>query len=56
MMSVTRNEAIRRLEAAGHRNAAAELNQWRNMWGETAGWGGWLRRQHPDAISTVWTG
>ncbi|MGO4441293.1 hypothetical protein [Rhizobium sp. RAF56] len=54
-MSVTRNEAIRRLDAAGQRKVATELNQWRNNWGNTGGWGGWFRGQYPDLINTVWT-
>jgi hypothetical protein len=54
-MSVTKNEAIRRLNAAGHRNVATQLSQWRNNLGNNWGWDGWFRGQYPDLIDTVWT-
>jgi hypothetical protein len=53
-MRVTKNEAIRRLDDAGHRNVATELNQWRNKRGNSGGWDGWFRGQYPDLIDTVW--
>ena len=54
-MSVTKNEAIRRLDAAGHRNVATLLSRWRNNRGNNWGWDGWFRGQYPDLIDTVWT-
>ena len=54
-MSVTKDEAIRRLDAAGHRSEATLLNQWRNNRGNNWGWDGWFRGQYPALIDTVWT-
>jgi len=50
LMSVTKKEAIGRLDAAGHRRAAAQLSGWRNKLGNDWGWGGLVSRRvsQPD--------
>jgi hypothetical protein len=54
VVSFTKKEAIRRLDAAGHRNAAAQC-RWRSKLDNDWGWDGWFRGQYPDLIDTVWT-
>ena len=51
-MSVTKKEAIGRLDAAGHRRAAAQLSGWRNKLGNDWGWEGWFRGEYPGLIDT----
>ena len=51
-MSVTKKEAIGRLDAAGHRRAAAQLSGWRNKLGNDWGWEGWFRGEYPNLIDT----
>ena len=52
LMSVTKKEAIGRLDAAGHRRAAAQLSGWRNKLGNDWGWEGWFRGEYPNLIDT----
>jgi hypothetical protein len=50
---VTKDEAIRRLDAAGHANAAEQLRQWRNERGNNWGWDGMVRGKFPDLVPTI---
>ncbi|MEP0426769.1 hypothetical protein [Rhodopirellula bahusiensis] len=51
---VTKEEAIRRLRAAGFDNEANDLEAWRDANGNNWGWDGWIRGEHPHVVATIW--
>jgi len=52
--AVTKDEAVRRLRAAGFRLEADQLEAWRDTNGNNWGWDGWVRGAHPHVIATIW--
>lgn len=52
--SVTKDEAVGRLRAAGHKSAADRLNEWRDKNGKNYGWDGYIRRAEPTLVRIVW--
>jgi len=53
--AVPKTEAIRRLRAAGFAIEADQLDAWRNQKrGNNWGWDGWIRKNHPRVVHTVW--
>lgn len=53
-LRVSKDEAVIRLRSAGMTQEAEELDRWRDANGRNWGWDGWIRRAHPQAISTIW--
>lgn len=51
---VQKDEAMRRLHAAGLNEIANELDAWRDINGNNWGWDGWIRSAHPDAVAIIW--
>jgi hypothetical protein len=55
LCSVTKDEAIKRFAAAGRSDAAAWLQQRRNLVGNNWGWDGWVRRNYLELLDIIWT-
>lgn len=51
---VPKEEAIRRLRAAGYQDIANELEKWRDTNGDNWGWDGWIRGAYPIVIDVIW--
>jgi hypothetical protein len=51
---VTKEEAVRRLIAAGFQQEANELVNWRDQNGNNWGWDGWIRGAHPQVVAVIW--
>lgn len=52
--TVSKVEAIQRLRATGHQAIADELEAWRNTIGNSGGWDGWIRGEHPSVVPLIW--
>lgn len=52
---VTKDEAVRRLRAAGFTQEADELEAWRDANSSNSGWDGWIRGAHPHVVKTIWS-
>lgn len=51
---VTKDEAVRRLRAAGFTQEADDLEAWRDSKGNNWGWDGWIRGAHRQAVARIW--
>lgn len=51
---ITKDEAVRLLRNAGFAQEANELDAWRDVNGNNLGWDGWIRRQFPHLVATIW--
>ena len=52
--AITKDEAVRRLRAAGFIREADELDTWHDKNGNLWGWDGWVRGHYPHLIETIW--
>ena len=52
--AITKDEAVRRLRTAGFTQEADELDAWHDVNGNSWGWDGWVRGQHPHVVATIW--
>jgi hypothetical protein len=53
-MRVKKDEAVRRLRAAGFNQEAKQLDTWRDVNGNNWGWDGWVRKALPHIVATIW--
>ncbi len=52
--SVAKDEAVRRLRAAGFNREADLLDDWRDINENGWGWDGWIRGAFPDVAPIIW--
>jgi hypothetical protein len=52
--TMSKEDAVKALRAAGHSKAADELEAWRNAQGKDGGWDQWLRTNYPELVPVVW--